>query len=80
VRAVIDKNVLVSGLLWHGAPHMLLARRKAGDSVEIHAFRRDELMRFDVRLRPAVADQCRLTLQAKPPEGVSKLRRGWIGA
>jgi putative PIN family toxin of toxin-antitoxin system len=25
VRAVIDTNVLLSGLLWHGAPHVLLA-------------------------------------------------------
>ena len=24
MRAVIDTNVLVSGLLWHGAPHALL--------------------------------------------------------
>jgi len=26
VRAVIDTNVLLSGLLWHGAPHALLKR------------------------------------------------------
>jgi len=58
----------------------LLARRKAGDAVEIHAFRRDELMRFGVKLQPAAADQCRLTLQDKPPEAVRRLRRGWIGA
>jgi putative PIN family toxin of toxin-antitoxin system len=30
VRAVIDTNVLVSGLLWHGAPHALLERVRAG--------------------------------------------------
>lgn len=26
MRAVIDTNVLLSGLLWHGAPHALLER------------------------------------------------------
>lgn len=30
MRAVIDTNVLVSGLLWHGAPHALLERVRAG--------------------------------------------------
>lgn len=30
MRAVIDTNVLVSGLLWHGAPHALLAHARAG--------------------------------------------------
>lgn len=30
MRAVIDTNVLVSGLLWHGAPHTLLERVRAG--------------------------------------------------
>jgi predicted metalloprotease with PDZ domain len=58
----------------------LLARRKAGDAVEIHAFRRDELMRFELKLQPAAADQCKLTLQDKPSAAARKLRRGWIGA
>lgn len=30
VRAVIDTNVLVSGKLWHGAPHALLDRVRTG--------------------------------------------------
>jgi putative PIN family toxin of toxin-antitoxin system len=30
VRAVIDTNVLLSGLLWHGQPHMLLEHVRAG--------------------------------------------------
>lgn len=30
MRAVIDTNVLVSGLFWHGAPHALLERVRAG--------------------------------------------------
>jgi uncharacterized protein len=30
VRAVIDTNVLVAGLLWHGPPHALLAQVRDG--------------------------------------------------
>lgn len=30
MRAVIDTNVLVSGLFWHGAPHALLEQVRAG--------------------------------------------------
>lgn len=30
MRAVIDTNVLVSGLFWHGAPHALLAQVRTG--------------------------------------------------
>jgi len=31
VRAVIDTNVLLSGLLWHGAPHELLEQVRNGE-------------------------------------------------
>jgi putative PIN family toxin of toxin-antitoxin system len=30
VRAIIDTNVLLSGLLWHGAPHAVLEHLRAG--------------------------------------------------
>jgi putative PIN family toxin of toxin-antitoxin system len=30
VRAIVDTNVLVSGLLWHGAPHRLIEQIRAG--------------------------------------------------
>jgi putative PIN family toxin of toxin-antitoxin system len=30
VRAVIDTNVLLSGLLWHGTPHTLIEQLRAG--------------------------------------------------
>jgi predicted metalloprotease with PDZ domain len=38
-----------------------LARHKAGDTVQIHAFRRDELMQFDVHLDPPAADTAKLS-------------------
>jgi predicted nucleic acid-binding protein len=31
VRAVIDTNVLISGLLWHGPPHRLIERVRLGE-------------------------------------------------
>jgi uncharacterized protein len=30
VRVVVDTNVLLSGLLWHGAPHTLIEQARAG--------------------------------------------------
>lgn len=30
VRAVVDTNVLLSGLLWHGTPHRLVERVRTG--------------------------------------------------
>jgi len=30
VRVVIDTNVLVSGLFWHGAPHTLIEQARSG--------------------------------------------------
>jgi len=38
-----------------------LAKHRAGERVGIHAFRRDELMSFEARLRRADADTCVLT-------------------
>lgn len=35
MRAVIDTNVVLSGLLWHGAPHRLLERVRSGELVLI---------------------------------------------
>lgn len=39
-----------------------IARYQAGDKIKLHAFRRDELMSFDVTLQPAAEDTCRLKL------------------
>ncbi|MDZ7593424.1 MAG: putative toxin-antitoxin system toxin component, PIN family [Thiobacillus sp.] len=35
MRAVIDTNVLISGLLWRGAPHRLLEHARSGELVLI---------------------------------------------
>jgi predicted metalloprotease with PDZ domain len=53
-----------------------LARRQAGDLVKVHAFRRDELMAFDVQLAPSPAEDCTLAVE----RGANVLRRKWLGA
>ena len=54
----------------------LLARQRPGNTVGVHAFRRDELLQTKVTLAPPVADTARLTLASKP----NALRRAWLGS
>ena len=51
-----------------------LAHHQPGDEISVHAFRRDELMTFTVRLDPAPVDTAKLTLVAKS----ERLHRGWL--
>jgi predicted metalloprotease with PDZ domain len=53
----------------------LLTRRKPGDVLAIHAFRRDELMCFDVKLGVHGDDAPRLQCD----QSANALRRGWLG-
>lgn len=55
----------------------LLQRYRAGDTVVVHAFRRDELMTFDVTLRAESAPHFGLKLKEKPVAAL-KLQRGWL--
>jgi predicted metalloprotease with PDZ domain len=53
-----DIVIAIDGLRVNGNPSnldQLFARYRVGDTVEVHAFRRDELMRFDVTLQGCVA-------------------------
>jgi predicted metalloprotease with PDZ domain len=52
-----------------------LAKRKAGDSVTIHAFRRDELLELEARLKPAPQDTCVLT---EMPGARARLLERWL--
>jgi len=56
----------------------LLARRLAGDSAEIHVFRRDELMRFEVELRAPLADTARLAVDPDAGANAIALREAWL--
>jgi predicted metalloprotease with PDZ domain len=53
--------------------------RNVGDKVEIHAFRRDELMRFSVELAAAPSDTCWLTLAAGAASEAVARRAKWLG-
>ncbi len=61
----------------HNLPKML-ERRRAGERIEIHAFRRDELMRFELELAHAALDTARLSLEPNPDEATKALRDGWL--
>ena len=52
-----------------------LTRLHPGDTVDLHAFRRDELMQFTVRLDPPPADTAKLVAD----KGDNALRKGWLG-
>lgn len=74
-----DVLVALDGIKLNGLDAMLV-RRRAGESVRIHAFRRDELMEFELQLQEAPREAVKLSLQADPSEAVKALRKGWIGA
>ena len=53
-----------------------LGRYRPGDTLAVHAFRRDELMQFGVRLAPPANETARLVVKA----GANRLRHAWLGA
>ena len=57
----------------------MLSRRQAGDTLTIHAFRRDELMTFELELAPPPSSVMKLSLQEKPEPFIRTLRKGWLG-
>jgi predicted metalloprotease with PDZ domain len=76
-----DVLVAIDGLkVTAGNLDTMLGRRRSGEQVEIHAFRRDELMRFTVELGAPSADTAKLALKKKPAARMQMLRKGWLGA
>jgi len=57
----------------------LLARYAAGDVVECLAFRRDELMRFEVKLATQPPLKYTLAADDKAPKAMQRLKAGWLG-
>ncbi|TFV94909.1 M61 family peptidase [Oxalobacteraceae bacterium OM1] len=55
----------------------VLARYRGGDTVQLHAFRRDELMSFVAKLVSGDAPQIALTPEAKPASA-ARLRAAWL--
>ena len=57
-----------------------LARHRVGHKVTLHAFRRDELMTFELKLVAPLATEARLKIQARGTQAAGKLRKQWLGA
>jgi predicted metalloprotease with PDZ domain len=57
----------------------LLARYSVGDTVEVQAFRRDELMRFEIKLATEAPSRYTLKVEPKSTAGARRLRAGWLG-
>jgi len=73
-----DAIVAVDGLRVNGKTlDARLARRTPGATVKVHAFRRDELMTFDMKLAAAPADTCALAVKGRAG-GMSRLRARWL--
>jgi predicted metalloprotease with PDZ domain len=75
-----DQIIALAGLRASSAnlDHLLQGARGA-DSVPVFAFRRDELLRFELPLLPAPFDTCWIELEdAAPPEAIAR-RDQWLG-
>jgi len=57
----------------------VLARRRAGDAVTVHAFRRDEMIVVELVLEAAPQDTCWLTLAATIDDATRARRDAWLG-
>ena len=61
------------------ALNALATERAAGEQVDVHAFRRDELISVDLELARAPLDTCYLTLRPEASAEAAALRRAWLG-
>ena len=75
-----DRVVAIDGLrMSAGAIEKLLCRRRSGETLAVHAFRRDELITTDLTLAPAPDDTCWLSLEAAVDEATRARRIAWLG-
>ena len=71
-----DAVVAIDGLRpGRGGLDAALARRRAGETVKLHAFRRDELLEFEARLKAAPSDTC---LLSEVRSGRGRLLERWL--
>ena len=61
-----------------GTLHFRIDRAASGARTQVHAFRRDELMTFEVVLAPAPQDTCWLTLRSDAPAAAMARREAWL--
>lgn len=75
-----DTLVAVDGLrIDERALKALLARRKPGDRLRVHAFRRDELFDCEIELDAPPATDAKLKLAPRPGARAARLLAGWLG-
>ncbi len=77
-----DVLVALDGLKVSGAKAVdeMLARRRAGEELNLHVFRRDELMSFRLVLAEPPADKFSLKRADRAGAQALKLRKGWLGS
>jgi predicted metalloprotease with PDZ domain len=78
-----DRIIAVDGLQVDGqSVHDAIARLSPGQSVRLHAFRRDELMEFTLQAQLAEADTCDLWLldSSGLDKRVTLRRNSWLGS
>jgi predicted metalloprotease with PDZ domain len=76
-----DVLVAIDGLRASAAnADEMLRRAVIGRPLTVHAFRRDELMTFEVTPAPAPADTCELCLSADAPVEILARRAAWLGS
>ena len=75
-----DQVVALDGLRAAGGRlDALLARYRPGDRVQVLAFRRDELLRFDLQLAARPPEKWKLSVDPKAVARARRLRTGWLG-
>ncbi|MFC5476456.1 M61 family metallopeptidase [Paraherbaspirillum soli] len=72
-----DVLVALDGIRVTNNLESVLARYRVGDSVAVHAFRRDELMTFSVKLLADTAPQLGFNAEEKPAAAVT-MRAAWL--
>ena len=76
--SALDLLVAIDGLrVTAGNLDALMSRYGINDTVTVHAFRRDELMAFDVVLKADDAPQVSLVSEARPA-AAARLRSAWL--
>lgn len=56
----------------------LLARRRTGDRLRVHAFRHDELIERELELDAAAKTEAKLEIDERPSAGARRLLEGWL--
>lgn len=75
-----DLLVALDGLrVSHGTLDRAVSRHAVGSRVQVHAFRRDELVERSVTLTQAPLDTCVLTLREDVDEATRERRGAWLG-